>query len=130
MAKMIFVICFIGLPSPYLNCWITYIALPSTGQRAYCCQCKWTTIDEIVDLKTIPDIHWVCSGKHSWNNGLGCEKEFRWPWKQHWRCDIPPSAFTSFKDSSSRLKWVCVWKYRSLMIVLNDGVKDMIVMFS
>ncbi|XP_059579849.1 cilia- and flagella-associated protein 418 isoform X1 [Alligator mississippiensis] len=33
------------------------------GSRAYACQCSWRSIDELTDLQTDRQLHWVC-GKH------------------------------------------------------------------
>ncbi|XP_074645569.1 cilia- and flagella-associated protein 418-like [Tubulanus polymorphus] len=33
------------------------------GTRSYACQCKWTSIRELTDLRTCKDLKWIC-GKH------------------------------------------------------------------
>ncbi|XP_014671779.1 PREDICTED: protein C8orf37 homolog [Priapulus caudatus] len=33
------------------------------GFRAYACQCKWRSVNQVVDIRDDPDIKWVC-GKH------------------------------------------------------------------
>ncbi|KAM8785889.1 cilia- and flagella-associated protein 418 isoform 2-T2 [Rhynchonycteris naso] len=33
------------------------------GARAYACQCSWRTIEELTDLQSDHQLHWVC-GKH------------------------------------------------------------------
>uniref|UniRef100_A0A671F8N6 Cilia- and flagella-associated protein 418 n=1 Tax=Rhinolophus ferrumequinum TaxID=59479 RepID=A0A671F8N6_RHIFE len=33
------------------------------GTRAYACQCSWRTIEELTDLQTDHQLHWIC-GKH------------------------------------------------------------------
>ncbi|KAK7498064.1 hypothetical protein BaRGS_00010652 [Batillaria attramentaria] len=35
---------------------------PSKGSRAYCCQCCWRTVKDLVQLND-PELKWVC-GKH------------------------------------------------------------------
>ncbi|XP_019383507.1 PREDICTED: protein C8orf37 homolog [Gavialis gangeticus] len=34
------------------------------GSRAYACQCSWRSIDELTNLQTDRQLHWVC-GKHA-----------------------------------------------------------------
>ncbi|XP_038600649.1 protein C8orf37 homolog [Tachyglossus aculeatus] len=33
------------------------------GSRAYACQCSWRSVEELIDLQTAPQLHWVC-GQH------------------------------------------------------------------
>ncbi|KAM6171181.1 cilia- and flagella-associated protein 418 isoform 3-T3 [Erethizon dorsatum] len=33
------------------------------GTRAYACQCSWRSVEELTDLQTDHQLHWVC-GKH------------------------------------------------------------------
>ncbi|KAK7877754.1 hypothetical protein WMY93_030568 [Mugilogobius chulae] len=37
---------------------------PRAGFRSYCCQCSWTSVNELKELKISLSLPWVCAGKH------------------------------------------------------------------
>ena len=43
--------------------WFEVIVLLFLGFRAYACQCKWISVKDVVDLRSQPELKWVC-GRH------------------------------------------------------------------